>query len=311
MIFMPSKRPSRPFSSYRLPVLPLLLVVLMGLGACASRESQVTTEAPPPSVAKNLDLEETSVPDGPWRPHRLKACLEDTDVPPRIEKYLAVCSEYFRDGSGSDGMIELEMGLAAGYHHSLMTLTLGQLYLLAGQGDPDLLPFEGPASDVGDWSRNRVRLLQRAEDLLQEAATDRGDDAAVFYLLADVARARGDQAAAAELVAKGMNLCTGGRSFGILWQYQKLNRYPGKHLGGPPPEYPQSAVAKGLAGDVVIDVLVSPAGEIRQLVTVETPGGTLTEAAAASLRKAGFEAARVGKYPIWSWVRVTTAFNLD
>ena len=37
-------------------------------------------------------------------------------------------------------MIEMEMGLEAGYRHPLMLLTLGQLYLMAGQGDPDLLP---------------------------------------------------------------------------------------------------------------------------------------------------------------------------
>ena len=174
-----------------------------------------------------------------------------------------------------------------------------------------MLPVEGPAADVGDWDRNRTRLLRRAARLLQEAAETRLDDAAVDYLLADVARAGGDQARAAELVASGMLKCTGGRSFGILWQYQKLNNYSPRYLGGSSPEFPQAALNKGVEGDVVLDILLSPAGEVRQFAVVESPGESLTRAAEASLRKGRFEAARVGKYPIWSWLRVTTAFNLE
>jgi TonB family protein len=68
---------------------------------------------------------------------------------------------------------------------------------------------------------------------------------------------------------------------------------------------------KGVEGDVVLDILLSPAGEVRQFVVVESPGESLTRAAEASLRKGRFEAARVGKYAIWSWLRVTTAFNLE
>lgn len=287
------------------------LLVVSALGACAPGQPKVAVETPAISSAGREDLEETPVPDGDWRPHRLKNCTEDRDVPTVIERYLGICSEYYRDGSGSDGMIEMELGLADGHRHSLMLLTLGQLYLLAGQGDPDLLPVEGPAADVGNWKRNRVRLLGRAEKLLLEAAETRLDDAAVDYLLADVARAGGDQERAAQWVASGMGKCTGGRSFGILWQYQQLNNYPPRFLGGPSPEFPQSAVDKGVAGDVVLDVLLSPSGEVRQVVVVESPALSLTKSAAASLRKGGFEAARVGKYPIWSWLRVTTSFNLE
>jgi TonB family protein len=287
------------------------LAVLLGLGSCAPGQSPVETEPVLPVVAVDSDLQETPVPDGDWRPHRLSSCSEDLDVPKVVERYLGICSEYYRDGSGSDGMIEMEFGLADGHRHTLMLLTLGQLYLMAGQGDPDLLPVEGPAADVGDWDRNRVRLLRRAEDLFLEAAATRTDDAAVDYLLADVSRARGDLTQAAELVASGMTKCTGGRSFGTLWQYQQLNKYPPLYLGGPSPVYPQKAVEKGVTGDVIIDVLLSPAGEVRQLVVVQSPAASLTKAASDSLRKGGFDVARVGKYPIWSWIRVTTAFNLE
>ena len=308
---MPLARSTYPVFQNHLWGWALGLAFLLGLGACSSGQVKVAEEAPVPEALPGRDLQEIPVAESGWRAHRLSRCREDVDVPQVVENYLGICSEFYREGSGSDGMIEMEMGLAAGHRHSLMTLTLGQLYLMAGQGDPDLLPVEGPAADVGDWSRNRQRLLQRAEDLLLEAAAGRPDDAAVFYLLGDVARARGDQSQAAAWTAQGMGQCTGGRSFGILWQYQKLNKYPPRYLGGPPPEYPQSAVAKGIAGEVIVDVLVSPAGEVRQLVTVQSPDADLTAAAAASLRMGGFEAARVGKYPIWSWLRVTTAFNLD
>jgi TonB family protein len=292
----------------RIVLLLLLALALQGCGSSGPGPDSVQTSAGP---AVKQDLQETPAPEGKWRPHRLSTCTPDVDVAPVVERYLGICSEYYRDGSGSDGMIEMELGLAEGHRHSLMLMTLGQLYLMAGQGDPDLLPVEGPAADVGDWDRNRPRLLRRAEDLLQEAAETRQDDAAVDYLLADVARAGGDQAKAAGLVASGMRKCTGGRSFGILWQYQQLNNYPPRYLGGSSPEFPQTALDKGIEGDVVLDVLLSPAGEIRQLVVVESPARSLSKAAEASLRKGRFEAARVGKYPIWSWLRVTTAFNLD
>jgi len=289
----------------------LLWILVLALPGCAPsrpdphrEESALVTKAP-------AELQETPVPEGKWRPHRLARCRPDTAVSATVEKYLGICSEYFRDGSGSDGMIEMELGLQEGYRHSLMLLTLGQLYLMAGQGDPDLLPVEGPAADVGDWDRNRTRLLRRAEELLQEAAAARLDDAAVDYLLADVARSRGDQELADELVVSGMEKCTAGRSFSTLWQYQKLNNYPPRYLGGPSPEFPQAALNKGVEGDVFLDVLLSPAGEVRQVVVVESPAESLSGAAETSLRKGRFEAARVGKYSIWSWLRVTTAFNLE
>lgn len=294
----------------RVMVLFVAVALLGALSGCSPPAVVQDGPAVGPEAA-TIDLHEIPVPEGPWRPHRLASCKEDANVPTKVEYYLGICSEYFRDGSGSDGMMEMELGLAEGHRSSLMLLTLAQLYLMAGQGDPDLLPGEGPAADVGNWDRNQVRLLQRAEDLLLEAAPSRPDDAAVDYLLADVARARGDMEEAAQLVAIGMTKCTGGRSFATLWQYQKLNNYPAKYLGGPSPEYPQAAVEKGITGDVVLDVLLDPAGNIRQIVEVQSPSGSLSRAAESSLRKGGFEASRVGKYPIWSWLRVTTAFNLE
>jgi len=284
----------------------LLAAFGLGLASCATSPVPVIVKSPVPT---NM-MQETPVPDGVFREHRLTRCQDDVDVPRAVERYLATSSEYFRDGSGSDGMIELEMGLEEGHRHSLMLLTLGQLYLLAGQGNPDLLPVEGPAADVGSYEKNKPRLLARARELLTGALAKRPEDAAVDYLLADVARAAGDFDEADRLAARGQSKCTGGRSFGLLKMYQELYRHPPRYAGGPGPEFPQSAVNKGIGGDVVLDLLLSPAGEVQQYVVVESPAESLTKAAWASLRQGRFEAASIGKYAVWSWLRVTTAFNL-
>ncbi len=284
----------------------ILIGSLWGIASCAT--------APPPAVAPRFvdteSMRETPVPDGVFREHRLARCQDDVDVPRTVERYLATCSEYFRDGSGSDGMMELEIGLEEGHRHSLILLTLGQMYLLAGQGNPDLLPVEGPAADLGSYDLNKPRLLGRARDLLTEALARRPGDAAVDYLLADVERTAGDFVEADRLTARGRDKCTGGRSFGALKMYQDLYRHPPKYVGGPGPEFPQTAVNKGISGDVVLDLLLSPAGEVQQFVVVESPAELLTEAARTSLRQGRFEAASIGKYAVWSWLRVTTAFNL-
>jgi len=256
-------------------------------------------------------LAEIPPPDGVWRAHRASWCENEDSAPSAVEELLGLCSEYFREGSGTDGMLELELALENGQRHPLLLMTLGQLYLIAGQGEPDLLPPEGPAADVGDWTRNKQRLLARSESLLREAAASRPDDAAIDYLLADAARSREDWETANRLMFEGMGKCTSGRGFATLLLYQQLNRYPGTYLGGPGPDYPNSALKKGVSGEVVLDLLISPGAEVRQVVVVDSPNFALSKAAAISLRKGTWEAARLGKYPIWSWLRVNTSFTLD
>ncbi len=297
-------RDYRGFSMLRMVALTWLLSSLV---SCAAGPAQTPSGQAP--SAPDL-LQEAPVPDGVFREHRLARCREDVDVPRQVERYLGTCSEFFRGGSGSDGMIEMEIGLREGHRHSLMLLTLGQLYMLAGQGNPDLLPVEGPAADLGSYARNKPRLLDRARELLTEALAKRPDDAAVEYLLADVARAYGDNEQAALLAARGRAKCTGGRSVGILQMYQELYEHSPRYLDGPAPKFPQAAVDKGIGGDVILDLLLSPAGEVRQYLVVQSPAESLTRAAWQSLRRGQFEAASVGKYPVWSWLRVTTAFSL-
>lgn len=289
-----------------------LMILGLGLlsGCAAAPERPVDGSAAPEPVGR-WDLAETPAPDGYLRLHVLERCRVQEAVPPAVERYLGLASELFRDGSGSDGMIELELGLADGIRHPLMLLTLGQLYLMAGQGDPALLPVEGPAADVGDWSRNQRRLLDRARSLLVECGESWPDDAAVDYLLADVDRAAGRFDEAAERVWAGEQKCTGGRSFRILKGYQQLGDYEPKYLGGPPPVYPAAALEAGITGDVVLDLLLDPRGDVRQAVVVESPDPSLSEAAQNSLAAGAFEAGRIGKYAVWSWLRVRTAFKLE
>ena len=296
----------------------VVLTLALGLAAagywltgCASTQRTPTTEDAQAGVLTFPgSLDEIPVPEGEWRGHQLGDCAVDLDVPVKVENLLGTCSQFFREGSGSDGMIELEMALDAGTKHSLIDLTLGQLYLLAGQGEPSLLPVEGPAKDVGDWEKNKIRLLARSRSLLQRAARERPDDAVVDFLLADASRAAGDLALASEYTDRAMEKCTGGRSIGILRLYQQLNRYPARYLGGASPQYPADALANDVSGDVTIDLLLDPAGKVRQGLAVASPSSSLSQAAFESLREGKFESARVGKYPVWSWLRVTISFNL-
>jgi len=283
---------------------------LLAAAACAPAPVVRTESAAPAPPPSRDELHETPVPDGEWRGHRLARCGAEAPVPAAVERELGFCSMAFRGGSGSDGMAELEITMAETGRHPLVLLTLGQLYLLAGQGDPALLPHQGPAADTEDWSTNRPRLLGRARALLEEAGRARPDDAAVDYLLADVARACGEAALADSLAARGRGKCTGGRSFDILRQYQQLNLHAAEVEAAAAPEYPAGALERGDAGRVVLDLLLDPAGRVRQVAVVQAPADDLAAAAADAFRRSRFAPGRVGKYPVWCWLRVASNFTL-
>jgi hypothetical protein len=304
-------RPWRPVCS-----MVMGLALLLGLAGCATSPTPVPSGGasplpPVPSEPGLADLTERLAPPGGWREHRLARCTDDLDIPAAVEKLLALSSEFYREGSGADGIVELELAYAAGQHHPLVLTTMGQLYLLAGQGKSSLLPHEGPARDVGTWARNQPRLLGRARVLLEAAGQAWPDDAGIDYLLADVQRAAGDTLSAAALVSRAAAKCTGGRSFRVMQLYQVLNRYPARHEGGPPPVYPADSLDLHEEGEVVVDLLLSPAAEVRQVHIVSTPSAALADAAAVCLRQGRFAPARLGKYPVWSCLRVTVAFRLQ
>jgi TonB family protein len=294
-----------------------VLAALAVLAGCAGTAMgpRPAAEAPAPLAARlparEADLNESPAPAGAWREHRLSRCRDDVGIPAAVEKLVALSSEFYRERAGSDAIVELELACSGGQRHPLVLVTLGQLYMLAGQGEPTLLPKEGPARDVGSWARNQPRLLARSRQLLSEAAAAWPQDAGIDYLLADVARASGDTLTAASLVADAAAKCTGGRTFRLLQFYQQLNRYPARHEGGPAPDYPAGALERREQGEVVVDLLLSPDALVRQAVVVSSPSEDLSEAATECLRRGRFSASRLGKYPIWSWLRVTVAFRLE
>ncbi len=216
----------------------LVLGLLAGSGCAPAPRPASTPTAPAP--LPEATLHETPPPAQGWRGHRLARCPQETDPPAAVRKELDLAWDLFHEGSGSDGMVELETTMGRTRRHPLVLLTLAQLYVMAGQGVPELLPTEGPAADTGDWDRNRTRLLARARRLLDEVGRVRPDDAAVDYLLADAARAGGDFAAADSLVRRAAGKCTGGAGFEIMRRYQQLNLYPA--------ELPADAAARVPAG---------------------------------------------------------------
>ena len=273
--------------------------------------------SPPPPPASQWvadtepDWEEEPASDGDWRPHLLSRCREADVASAAAERALDACYALYSSREGGDAIMELELFLQDHSGEGLLLLTLAQLYVLAGQGEPECLPTEGPAADVGDWPRNKERLLGRAQTLLERAAELRPDDGAVDFLQADVARARGDQAAARAAESRGSAKCTLPRSFDTLRRYQELGLRAARLLESVTPTYPEQALRAGLSGEVVLDLLIDPSGAVVQTVVVASPGPSLTAAADRALRGGRYEAARVGKYPIWSWLRIPVRFGLS
>ncbi len=255
---------------------------------------------------------EVPPPDGPWRPHELGRCGgADGAMPTQAGMdVVALALELFQLGEGGDAVLELELHVAEKTRvDGLVLLTLSQLYVLAAQGKPTVEPGEGPAAMSGDWISDRPRLVARAEEVLRRAAEQRPDDSAVDYLLADAARCRHDMTIADALFELGKTKCSSPEGMAVLIRYQELNPHPARQLKGVDLDYPAAAARDGVSGEVVMDLLIAPSGQVVQVTIVAEPDRRLGNAAAAAMEKAGFSAGRIGKYPVWSWTRVTVAFS--
>ncbi len=258
---------------------------------------------------RTMSMREVPPPDGSWRPHVLQACSSlEQRQPATAERHdLEVAWDLFQAGEGADAIAELELSIGerprAG---GLVLLTLAQLYVMAGQGVPELVPREGPAADTGNWERNKARFLSRAEDLIERCRPSRPDDAVLDYLLGDCRRARGDLAGGAAAVEDAQQGCTLTASFDILRKHQDLVRTPPRQLTPAQPVWP-TGVTKG--GEVELDLLIAPDGRVHQIETVKRPGRLLGEAAVAAFKDVRFEAARIGKYQIWAWQRTSVVFR--
>ncbi len=287
----------------------LVLTLAWLLGGCTAQRGADSTHGP---RSVGILQHEIPAPEGAWRPHELRRCADGDDAMLSQSglDVIALAHELYRLGEGGDAIFELEFHLAQKKQAAgIVLLTLGQLYVLAAQGTPTVEPHEGPAAMLGDWDTDRPRLVARAEAVLQEAAQLRPNDSAVDYLLADATRCRGAMATADQFFALGTTKCTRLSGMDVLIRFQEISPHPARQLVGVELEYPAAAARDGVSGEVVLDLLISPNGRVTQVTIVAEPDRRLGSSAAAALLQATFSAGRIGKYPVWSWVRVTVAFG--
>ncbi len=270
-----------------------LLGVLVLLACVASRADEV----PPP--------------DGPWRAHQLQRCGRPAPAAPAVRVVLEEARELFDLANGGDAVVVLEAGLGRHPTSPWLKLFLAQVYILAGQGEPHCLPTGGPAAPTGDWPTDRRRCLARADHLLSQLGGDWRDDGIVWFLRADAARAMDDPEAAGAFDLEGRRCCTRQESLSFIAGLRDLGRKPAELLTPIVPEYPQECLRRRIQGRVVLDLLVDPQGRVAEAVAVNRADRRLEAAAAEAAAGAGYQAARVGYYPIWSWIQVSVSFTLE
>jgi hypothetical protein len=253
-------------------------------------------------------VHEIPPPDGPWRLHQLSRCDSVAVVagPERASLDLAI--RLFEQGSGGDAVAELEACLREHAGASSVMLTLGQLYLLAARGGGSVVPREGPAAKTRDPARDRAAWLDRAATLLTAAAGLRPDDGVVDYLLAEVARDRGDLESAMATELRGMRKCSYAESLEVVRRYQRVQAYPAQVTSPIVPVYPEAAQKSRRQGRVRLDLLIDPEARVVQVDIIDGDP-LLAAAAAAAAPFAGYQAARVGLYPVWAWLRVSVDFR--
>ncbi|MEZ4387596.1 MAG: TonB family protein [Candidatus Krumholzibacteriia bacterium] len=263
------------------------------------------------AMAGRLPATEVPPPDGPWRAYRLQRCDHPAPPPPAVRAILDEARELFDLQNGGDAVVVLEDGLRREPTSAWIRLFLAQIYILAGQGEPHCLPSGGPAAPRGDWPADRRRCLERADRLLGQLAATWPDDGIVWFLRADAARALDDPEAASEDDLQGRRCCTRLESLEFIADLRDLQRKPGELITPIAPEYPEACLRKRITGRVELDLLVDPEGRVAESVALGRADRRLQAAAAEAARDAGFQAARVGYYPIWSWIRVSVNFTLE
>ena len=80
----------------------------------------------------------------------------------------------------------------------------------------------------------------------------------------------------------------------------------------PPPRYPRTARRRRYEGTVMLEVLVSIQGRVRDLRLAESSGyDILDEAAVEAVRDWSFEPGRRGRQPMEMWVKIPIKFQLQ
>ena len=75
--------------------------------------------------------------------------------------------------------------------------------------------------------------------------------------------------------------------------------------------YPPEAKKAGIAGAVILDLLIDPSGSVRQVTLVEGPGFGLNEAAVQAAAKLRFKPARIREQAVAVKIRYAYRFVLD
>ena len=83
------------------------------------------------------------------------------------------------------------------------------------------------------------------------------------------------------------------------------------YRSNPPPKYPAVARRRGFQGNVVLEVLVGPAGNVMELHILSSSGyPVLDRAAKSSVKNWTFEPGMRGQQKVEMWVRVPIRFEL-
>lgn len=250
-------------------------------------------------------------PDGAWRVHQLSRCHRPPPPSVGARAYLAEGLELFDLENGGDAIVVLEDGLTREPLSPWIRLLLAQIYILAGQGEPHCQPSGGPMAPTGDWDTDRVCWLERADQLLGGLAGTWPDDGIVRFLRADAARALGDVERAAEFDYAGRQLCTRVATLDFVADLRGLGRKTADLTTPIVPDYPEECARKNVAGVVSLDLLVDPQGRVAESVPLNRVDRRLVSAAREAAADAGFHAAMVGYYPVWSWIRIEISFTLE
>jgi TonB family protein len=249
--------------------------------------------------------------DGTWRPHQLDRCQRPAAPFPEVRSALDEAGELFALENGGDAVSVLEHALRSHPRSPWLRFMLAQIYILAGQGEPHCQPFSGPVAPTGDWPRDRRRYLERADHLLGDLVGTWPDDGIVWFLRADAARGLNDPESASEYDLRGRECCTRRQTIEFVADMRDLNRKTAELLTPIVPEYPAECLQKRITGQVVLDVLIDPQGRVADTRAVNRADRRLVAAASEAAADAGYQAARVGYYPIWSWIEVSIHFTLD